>query len=35
MNFSKSRVLSTLLLCALAVAFSGVAEAQQCFAPRV
>ena len=32
MNFSKSRVLSTLLLCALAVAFSGVAEAQQCFA---
>ena len=31
MNFSKSRVLSTLLLCALAVAFSGVAEAQSCF----
>ena len=31
MNFSKSRVLSTLLLCALAVAFSGVAEAQVCF----
>ena len=32
MNFSKSRVLSTLLVCALAVAFSGVAEAQSCFA---
>ena len=31
MNFSRSRVLSTLLMCALAVAFSGVAEAQVCF----
>ena len=31
MNFSKSKVLSALLLCALAVAFSGVAEAQACF----
>ena len=32
MNFSRSRVLSTLLVCAMAVAFSGVAEAQVCFA---
>ncbi len=32
MNFSRSRVLSTLLMCALTVAFSGVAEAQVCFA---
>ncbi len=30
MKFSRSRVLSTLLLFALAVAFSGVAEAQKC-----
>ena len=30
MNVSRGRVLSTLLVCALAVAFSGVAQAQEC-----
>lgn len=30
MNFSRSRVITTLLVCAMAVAFSGVAQAQEC-----